>query len=361
MKSPRALPVSRLSLLLVCCALLGCSSSAAPATSPPVDDAPIDAAMRAEVIDLALKKVAQHYLFPDVAAKMVAAVRAHQQHGDYDHTTSAVAFAELLSAHLFAIARDKHLSMRYWPAILPPDPAPGAPPDPAAQAAEAASARFSNNGFDRVERLDGNIGYLKFSRFVARWRVAETVAAAMTFIANADAFIVDLRENWGGFPDTVDLVESYFLDGATPAGASPPVAGRRLGKEKPLYVLTSAETISGGEAFAYELQALKRATIVGETTAGAAHFGPIFRLNDHFNMQIAVGQGVNPITKTNWEGTGVKPDVPVRADLALATAELLALQGRAEKAQDPEEKEEYRKAVLDAQAELERLKRAPRR
>jgi C-terminal processing protease CtpA/Prc len=137
------------------------------------------------------------------------------------------------------------------------------------------------------------------------------------------------------------------------------VPGKRYGKEKPVYVLTSAKTVSAAEGFAYNLQAAKRATIIGETTVGGANPGNIFRAGDHFRVQIAQGRAVNPVTKTNWEGKGVKPDVAVRADLALATAEVMALEGRAEKTDDKERKEEIERAMRSAREELDPLKRAP--
>src|SRR4051812_20347887 len=132
---------SRIFIAALC--LFGCSLSQA-ATVP----ATVDAATRTQLIDRALKMISQHYVFPPVAAKIDVAIRAHQKRGDYDRVTSAEAFAELFSAHLLEVAHDGHLSMHHSDTVLPPDPGPNAAPDPN----EAAAARFSNNGFDRVER-----------------------------------------------------------------------------------------------------------------------------------------------------------------------------------------------------------------
>jgi hypothetical protein len=342
----------------------------------PADDAPVDASTRAQVIDSVLQMVAEHYVFRDVAAKLQAAVRAHQKRGDYDRVTSSTAFAELLTAHMFAIAHDGHLSVRYSRAPVPPDVPWGSAPAPEAAAAQQALVRFTNGGFDRVERLDGNVGYVKFSRFGPPWSAGDTVTYAMSFVAETDALIIDLRDNTGGYAPMVTLVESYLFDGwpvhtadiyhraegqADQAWTASFVPGRRFGKEKPVYVLTSTETVSAAEGFAYELQALKRATIVGEKTAGAANPGRIFRVGEHFSAQVAEWQVVNAVTRTNWEGTGVKPDVAVRADLALPTARLLALDACAGKASDPEQRDEIRDAIADARAEIERLKRTPGR
>ena len=102
-----------------------------------------------------------------------------------------------------------------------------------------------------------------------------------------------------------------------------PVAGNLLA-DKPVYVLTSARTVSGAEQFCYNLKMLKRATLVGETTRGSAHSGVWHRIDDHFGMGIPEVKPINPYSKTDWEGTGVEPDVKVKAVDALATAENLA-------------------------------------
>ena len=167
----------------------------------------------------------------------------------------------------------------------------------------------------------------------------ETATAAMSFVANTDALIIDLRENGGGSPDMVALVCSYLF-GAHPVHLNdlyfrpensthqwwtlPYVPGQRY-ENKPVYVLTSKRTFSAAEEFTYNLKSLKRATIVGETTGGGAHPGGPRRINEHFTMFLPSGRAINPVTKTNWEGTGVAPDVSVSAEKALNTAYLAAL------------------------------------
>lgn len=350
--------------------------SAQPPPKSPLPDTPIDAATRAQVVDTAIKNITAHYVDPDVAAKLAASLRAHQAHGDYDHVTSSAAFAELLSAQFAEVAHDKHLSIRYKPNLVPPDPDPATKPDPAAaaaaEAAEREANRYANYGFERVERFAGNVGYVKFNRFEGPWECGDIVTFAMSFVADTDALILDLRDNDGGYPQMVTLIASYLFDGwpqqlssvywrgsgdTVQAWTSSYVPGKRFGKDKPVYVLTSNRTVSAAEAFAYDLQAAKRATIVGEVTVGGANPGNVFRAGDHFRMQVAEGRAINPVTKTNWEGTGVHPDVPVQADLALATARLLALKGREGKGTDGAQREELEKATEEAQAELDRRKR----
>jgi C-terminal processing protease CtpA/Prc len=164
-----------------------------------------------------------------------------------------------------------------------------------------------------------------------------TAVAAMNFLANVDAIIIDLRENGGGDPKMIALVSTYLFSQPTHLNdlwerkgdttqqywTLPYVPGKRL-DAKPAYVLTSKQTFSGAEEFSYNLKNLKRATLVGETTGGGAHPVSGHRIDDHFMIGVPFARAINPISKTNWEGTGVEPDVKVAAAEALATAQKLA-------------------------------------
>jgi hypothetical protein len=337
---------------------------------PPGPDMTVDAATRAAVIDGALGALNEAYVFPEVAAKIEQSIRARQTRHEYDAVTSARAFTELLTAHLQEVSRDKHLRMMYSPNPLPPQPPPDARPSPEEMERQQERARaqmaLNNFGFEKVERLPGNVGYLDLRAFMPPMFVGETAAAAMTFLANTDAVIVDLRQNGGGSPETVALVTTYLF-GPQPVHLNdiynrpsnstrqfwtlPYVPGRRLAG-KDVYVLTSSFTFSGGEEFAYNLKQLKRATLVGEVTGGGANPGGGRRLTDHFGINVPTGRAINPITKTNWEGVGVEPDVKVAAAKALATAHLMALEKRAASVTDPRLKAEIAAAI-------ERLKKEP--
>ena len=194
-----------------------------------------------------------------------------------------------------------------------------------------------NCGFDKVEILPGNVGYLKFGIFADAEICRPTAAAAMNFLAHADAIIFDFRENRGGDPKMVAFLSSYLFDkltdlnelynrkenSSTEYWTLPDVPGSRM-PDKSVFVLTSYRTYREAEEFTYNLKNLKRATIVGGTTGGGAHPLKVHWIDDHFMIGVPFARAINPISKTDWEGTGIEPDVPVNESEALETAEKLA-------------------------------------
>ena len=306
----------------------------------------IDAATRAKVIDGAVAALNESYVFPETAKKMEEAVKAHQKKGDYDSISDGDDFAKRLTEDFQAISHDKHLRVMFSPAPMPDMEAQR--PDPKREAEERRDLERVNCGFNKAEILEGNVGYLKFDFFADPAICGPTVVAAMNFLANTDAIIFDLRENGGGDPKMVAFVCSYLFAERTHLNdlwtrkgditdqywTFPYVPGKRL-DGKPAFVLTSKNTFSGGEEFTYNLKTLKRATIVGETTGGGAHPVRGHHLTDHFGIGVPFARAINPITHTNWEGTGVEPDVKVAAD-ALTTAQKLAAEKLAAKPAMPE-------------------------
>jgi hypothetical protein len=294
----------------------------------------IDAATRARVIDGAIANLNEYYVFPETAKKMEEAVRLHQKKGDYDAVDHGEDFAQRLTADLRAVSHDKHLGVNFSPAVLPKQE-PG--PNPEAEARMRAQLERSNCFFEKVERRANNIGYIKFNGFANPDVCGATAAAAMNFLAHVDAIIFDMRENGGGDPRMVQLMCSYLLDKSTHLNdlynrkedsttqywTLPYVPGTRLAG-KPAFVLTSKRTFSGAEEFTYNLKELKRATVIGETTGGGAHPVAGHRIDDHFTIGVPFARAVNPVSKTNWEGTGVEPDVKTAADGALEVAEKMA-------------------------------------
>lgn len=303
-------------------------AQAQPMPEPP--DMPIDAAARKQVIDGALDAMDQAYVFPETAAKVRTTIREREAAGEYAKVESARELARKLTDDLQAVTRDKHVRVQYRRAMPPPGAlAPGSPD----------FQRAVNYGFEKAERLEGNIGLLELRSFSADGPQMEaTAAAAMTFLANTDALIIDLRRNGGGRPEMVALVSSYLFDARTHLNdlywregnrtdqffTRTDVAGQRFGGTKPVFVLVSKRTFSGAEEFAYNLKALKRATIVGETSGGGANPGGPRKLGENFAIFVPTGRAINPITKTNWEGVGVEPDVVVPAEQALEKARELA-------------------------------------
>jgi retinol-binding protein 3 len=294
-----------------------------------------DTAMRARIVAALAMALQEHYVFPDLAQKMAGDLEARQQRGEYDHAGSAAEFCAALTAHLREISGDKHLRVHYSSDRVV-DPEAEAPDDGAEQ---QRYMMYRNFGIERVERLAGNVGYLNLTGFYPAVDGGQAAIAAMGLLAHTNALIVDLRANGGGDPGMVALFASYLFDEPTHLNdlysrerdstqhfwTLPFVPGPRFGGAKPVYVLVSSRTGSGAEEYAYDLQTQKRATIVGETTAVAAHPGGAFALEANFGVFIATDRAINPITGTDWEGTGVIPDIAVRAAEALDVAHAAAL------------------------------------
>ncbi len=334
------------------------------------NDLTIDAKTRAEVIDVMLKNLNDSYVFPEVAKKMETDIRARLKNKEYDNLTSAKAFAEKLTNDLQSVSRDKHMRVRFSER---PIPVRERRSEPSAEeiAERAQMMKMNNHGFEQVEWLPGNIGYIKFRNFLDHELGAETVAAAMNFVSNTDALIFDLRQNGGGNPAMVALISSYLFgerrvhlnnlywregDKTEEFWTNPNVAGKKYG-DKDVYVLTSNWTFSGAEEFSNNLKVLKRGTIVGETTGGGANPGGMFRLSENFGIFIPTGRAINPVTKTNWEGTGVEPDVKVPKELALKTAYLLALNKSLERAKNDDIKKSLKQIIEKTQKELDEMKK----
>ncbi len=326
-------------------ALLGVlllSGVARAQAQPPADqpDLAVDAATRARIVDSLTVQMERRYVFPDRGAEAARAIRRRFAAHQYDRITSSKEFADSLTAHLQAVTHDLHVRVHYRHEPLPPpsDDGPAAEEEIRRQHEEM---RLRNYGFEKLQRLPGNVGYLDLRMFSGDPEAQATAVGAMQFLSGADALIVDLRRNGGGSPAMIATLLSYFVaaddrlhfndfyqregDRTEQWWTSPYVPGpRRVGR--PLYVLTSGRTASAAEEFSYDVQTHELGTLIGEVTAGGANPGRLFRLNEHFGAFIATGRAINPRTKTNWEGVGVKPDVAVPATDALREAHVAAVQ-----------------------------------
>jgi len=354
-------------LALLC--LLATSVVAIGCAQPEQADLTIDAATRTQVIDGILKRLNDSYVFPETAKKMEESIRERVAKKEYDQITSAKQFATTLTNDLQAVSHDKHLRVRY--SFQPiPERVPRQEPTAEEREQRKRALTWLNHGFGKVERLPGNIGYLEFFNFADEELGADTVAAAMNFINGTDALIIDMRKNGGGNPAMVALVCSYLF-GPEPVHLNDlywregnrteefwtkkELPGKRY-LNKDVYVLTSNRTFSGAEEFTYNLKNLKRATIIGETTGGGAHPGGGFRITEHFGMFVPMGRAISPITKTNWEGTGVTPDISVPADQALLVARLMALKKSVTTVPDPDFKAGVEEEIQKLEKELAALK-----
>jgi hypothetical protein len=306
----------------------------------------IDSAVRLQVVEAAAKALEDSYIFPDLGVAMANKIRHEYAAHAYDALTTGTDFSRRLTADLYSVGHDKHVHVdpdemghtgQEGPGLGKPRLAPGRPgPRPRIMEGPPPVP-----GVAEFRNLPDDIGYIRIDHMLPAEPGNNTIDTAMAALVGSKALIIDLRHNGGGDPMVVAYLCTYLF----PAGAHirlndfvsrddpaprpsytlPSMTGKPFLGD--VYILTSHFTFSGGEEMAYDLQALKRATIVGETTGGGANPGWPVPLPDKFSIFIPTGRPVNPITKTNWEGVGVHPDVPVPADKALEKAELLGHKG----------------------------------
>jgi len=296
-----------------------------------------------EIVTKALELLRANYVFPEQAGQAATAIEARLEAGEYDDLDE-ITLTERLTRDLQEITGDRHLRVVFGGGPGPRRQRIGEPEEPkdheARRLAMRRMGRLDNFGIRQVERLDGNVGYLDVRRVAVPANAGPAIGAAMELVAGTYALIIDLRHNGGGAPEGVVFWCSYLLDerpthlndifhadtGETRQfWALPYVPGTRY-LDRPVFVLISGRTFSGGEDFAYTLQALGRATVVGETTGGGAHPTRGFPISAAVHIGIPFARSVNPVTGTNWQGTGVVPDVPADAERAYDVAYARALE-----------------------------------
>lgn len=319
-----------------------------------------------DAVILGAEKAFGNYIYPDIAAKAVGMLKSNEH--SYESINDPEDLTKRLDADLLAVTHDKHVRVYY-----PFDPgrmfggSTGADP--------LATHHFGvakNYLFDTVRRLPGNVGYVEFQGFFDDPGTTRALNAAMAFVADTDALIIDLRKNGGGGTATLETLEAYFFatqqqitslierDPKTgqltemQAYTAPTVSGS-LYLDKPVYILTSSWTFSAAEQFTYDLHNLKRATIVGETTGGGANPGAFEPIAEKFAIFMPTGRAYSSVTKTNWEGSGIAPDVATPASDALLHAYELALTALKTKVQreDPNLLREFNQALKDPAAALQ--------
>jgi retinol-binding protein 3 len=337
-------PMKRLAITLLALQIGAFVASDLPAAAG--EGPTIDAATRKEVVDKVAEIMTDVYVTRDVGIAMGEHIKSLLSAGEYGDVQDLDLFCRELTTDLREISHDKHLYVFYSPeearevaaykGLLPADEIAEINRD------YLDMDRRENFGFHQLELLAGNVGYLDLDYFSGAAESMEVAAAAMAYLANADAIIIDLRDNGGGGGDDADIVGlliSYFFEsgGASltscyfrESGETVPsyVMDEVPGKRRPdvdLYILTSARTFSAAEAMPYALQALKRAVVVGEVTKGGANPVDVLIVKDSILTQVSIGKPVNPITGCSWEGVGVQPDIAAAAKDALRTAHIAAL------------------------------------
>ena len=309
----------------------------------------IDTTTHTEIVKNLSEKLRAYYVFPDIAEQLCERLQKHLEEGEYADITEGELLALALTEDLQAVSHDEHLWVRWYPEPLPDHE--GSMLQSQERLVEfRQKAKLNNYGLHKVERLPGNVGYIDIRYFYRpSWGSGDTAAAAMNFVANMDALIVDLRKHAVGNRAPQLSPRSYLFEGEPVHLNSlywraegltqqywtlPYVPGKRFG-DQPIYVLTSKNTFSAGEEFAYNLKTCQRATLVGETTFGVAHPGSPYRLHPHFEAFIPAGRAINPITNENWEGAGVTPDISVSPEKALKVAHRMALKTIIESISNP--------------------------
>lgn len=291
---------------------------------------------RQQVVDSLARSLLTNYIFRDTAARMGSYIRRRLKEGAYDKITNPNEFAATLTADLHSVYSDLHLAIQFDPQLEKMLQDTSTTDQVERRKENIRRGAHQNFGFKKVEILNANIGYLNFEGFFGvNAESRATVNGAFAFLKNIDVLIIDLRHNGGGDPQMVQYICSHLLPAKTHIND---LYERRINKTypfwtdsldnpasfytMPVYILTSRRTFSGAEEFAYNLQTQHRATIVGETTGGGAHpVGPE-TISNGFIGNIPFARAINPITHTNWEAVGVRPDLRVGADSALDAAML---------------------------------------
>ena len=304
-------------------------------TQPP----PLDNDTKAAIIDWICLKMDEIYVFPDVAEKMGAFLKGNLQRGEYLKITNPRAFTGRLRRDLVKISNDRHFNVSYAPEPTIRTQRPDPEEDKEREESRIRQWKYDNFYFKKVERLEGNVGYLRFDGFAGVQHGGDTAVAALQFLKHCDAVIIDLRYNGGGGADMIQLILSYFFkerthinswykrkeDRTDQSWTAAYVPGQKL-LDTGLYLLTSSRTFSAAEEFTYDLKNQKRATLVGETTGGGGHTVTYVR-NDELKIEFKVpnSRAINPVSGDNWEAKGIEPDVKCPASEAFDRAYFLAL------------------------------------
>jgi len=271
------------------------------------------------------KAIRENYVFPERTEDLYRSLEAHHASGDYDQITDPGTFCEQLTQHLQNIVNDKHLQVML----------PGDMPNIFSHAIKKPGERKerAHPGLTNIKVSPDNIGYINITMFNPLSDSADKIKEAMQSVKNTDALIIDLRKCRGGSADSANFLLSYFFDSKVPLTLLETyfrpqnvtfqcqTTKTPFKYTKPVYALTSGFTGSCGEHFVFALKIHRRATLVGENTAGLAHPVAIIGLNTGILLKVPIGRTYDPKTDEDWEGTGVTPDIHCSEENALAEAQ----------------------------------------
>jgi hypothetical protein len=299
----------------------------------PEHPASLDDETRRGLIENIINAIQKYYLNQDAAAQLATTLRARVSEGIYNHISLGTDLARTVTTDLQALSGDKHFRCIF-----------GISPEEPSREKQRTTLEKMNYGFGDVRTLDGSIALVDMTLFPpVHWeRVCDKIQSDLQSLSGAATLILDLRNCRGGDPRTVALIASYLVQSegspwlkmVRPSdGMTEDLRGEPLPKDgvfsaaKPIYVLTSHATISGGEDLAYGLQARKRATVIGERTAGAANLPRACVLPGGFVLWVPHKYPICPVTGGNWEGVGIVPDIVCEAETGVDRAVALAVEG----------------------------------
>ncbi len=317
----------------------------------------------AEVIEAIREKLNEYYINPERVDSICNQLISNNHSGKYKDFHDEEAFAMQMHDELRKLSGDYHFSFWYT--------------DPKTTTntsllsfnqindEEQKRMKWANYGFQKIEILSGNVGYIKLNEFSELGLGENAATSAISAVENTNALIIDLRDNLGGDPEMVKYISSYFFgeekvhlndiyyridDDTEEFWTDPCVPGKKI--DVPIYILTSQSTFSAGEEFCYNLKNLKRATIIGDTTGGGAHPIRNVYLGNGFNMTIPFAKAINPITKSNWEGIGVFPHINCSSESALNVAYKTALENLCKSSKDSMDTFKFNWALSSINAEI---------
>ena len=288
-----------------------------------------------QIVEIA-NKINEYYIFEDVANQLSEKLKSEIETKIFDNLTDQE-FAKSLSSYLTKNGKDLHFNVLYRPSQE--EEKKSIDEKEMLKKYDAINKQW-NYGFEKVIRLDGNIGYIEYTGFPEGNQSAQYILdATMNFVSNTNALIIDLRNNQGGDGKMVELFLSYFFDKkiklnetytryndiTTKSYTMQKVNGKKY-LDKPVYILVNNKTISAAEALAYNLQQNKIAKIIGDKTYGAANPVKVFFIGNKYHLFIPISIEKNSITNTNWEHIGIDADVKISSEKALIKAQIIALE-----------------------------------